>query len=716
MTSFYDWYADLPVASPQVFGDQTDVPESGRLVGRHVPDDVGLQRSGHPHAGRSLDGRGALPRAPRSSPSARTTPTTRSSPTSGCQPRRAPTQRWPWRWGTSCCGVPRRPQTCRSSATTCSPYTDLPFLVRLSRAPDGGLVPGKFLTAADLGDTRGDRSDAVEDGAPGRTSTGMPVVPNGSMGFRYAESGVGQVESRPRRCRRPALSCADVDARLSRSRSCCPCFESPDGRGSRAAPRGSGPPRRRPPGHHRLRPDARPVRRRTGRSSRATGRAATTTQRRRTPLPGRPRSPAFPAEACIRIAREFAANAEESGGRSMIIMGAGICQWFHGDATYRAILALLMLTGCMGRNGGGWAHYVGQEKCRPITGWLSLANALDWSRPPRTMIGTAYWYMHTDQWRYDGYRADALASPLARGAPRRHAHRRRDLAVGAAGLDALLPAVRPQPARPRGRGAAVPAREAPRRPRRRRALQTATSRSRSTTSMLPRTGRARSCCGERTCWARRPRATSTSSSTCSAPTPTCWRTRAADESDPTTSPGATKSRRESSTSSSAADFRMTSTTLLSDVVFPAATWYEKHDLSTTDMHPFVHAFTPAIDPPWEAKSDFDTFHSIAQRLLRAGQDAPRRSQGPGQRAACSTTPRGRRRSQAASCATGGAATSRPCPARPCRCSQVVERDYTAIADKLAAVGPLADSLGLHHQERHLPAERRGRAAWPGRTA
>ncbi len=29
MLSFYDWYADMPVASPQVFGDQTDVPESG---------------------------------------------------------------------------------------------------------------------------------------------------------------------------------------------------------------------------------------------------------------------------------------------------------------------------------------------------------------------------------------------------------------------------------------------------------------------------------------------------------------------------------------------------------------------------------------------------------------------------------------------------------------------------------------------------------------
>src|SRR5262249_43835642 len=37
------------------------------------------------------------------------------------------------------------------------------------------------------------------------------------------------------------------------------------------------------------------------------------------------------------------------------------------------------------------------------------------------------------------------------------------------------------------------------------------------------------------------------------------------------------------------DFRMTSTTLFSDVILPAATWYEKHDLSSTDLHPFVHA-------------------------------------------------------------------------------------------------------------------------------
>ena len=60
------------------------------------------------------------------------------------------------------------------------------------------------------------------------------------------------------------------------------------------------------------------------------------------------------------------------------------------------------------------------------------------------------------------------------------------------------------------------------------------------------------------------------------------------------------------------DFRMTSTTLLSDVVLPAATWYEKADLSSTDMHPFIHAFSPAIDPPWETRSDYEAFGAIAR--------------------------------------------------------------------------------------------------------
>ncbi len=66
----------------------------------------------------------------------------------------------------------------------------------------------------------------------------------------------------------------------------------------------------------------------------------------------------------VKVAREFARNAEVSGGRSMICMGAGTNHWFHSDETYRSFIALLLMCGCVGMNGGGWAHYVGQEKIR----------------------------------------------------------------------------------------------------------------------------------------------------------------------------------------------------------------------------------------------------------------------------------------------------------------------------------------------------------------
>ncbi|GAA2344299.1 hypothetical protein SVIO_007440 [Streptomyces violaceusniger] len=81
-----------------------------------------------------------------------------------------------------------------------------------------------------------------------------------------------------------------------------------------------------------------------------------------------------------RIAREFTRNAERTRGRSMIATGAGTNHWFHSDTIYRAFLALTTMTGCQGVNGGGWAHYVGQEKVRPLTGFQPLAFAFDWQR------------------------------------------------------------------------------------------------------------------------------------------------------------------------------------------------------------------------------------------------------------------------------------------------------------------------------------------------
>ena len=50
------------------------------------------------------------------------------------------------------------------------------------------------------------------------------------------------------------------------------------------------------------------------------------------------------------------------------------------------------------------------------------------------------------------------------------------------------------------------------------------------------------------------------------------------------------------------DFRMSTTCLYSDIVLPTATWYEKNDLNTSDMHPFIHPLSAAVDPAWEREA------------------------------------------------------------------------------------------------------------------
>jgi nitrate reductase / nitrite oxidoreductase, alpha subunit len=696
MTSFYDWYADLPVASPQVFGDQTDVPESGdwwdatylMMWGSNVP----VTRTPDAHWMAEVRYRG--------------TKVVTVSPDYADNTKFA--DEWlPAQAGTDAALamamghvilreylVDREVPFFRDYVRS---YTDLPFLVTLVPHSSGGVVPGKFLTAADLpGDpeSRGDearwKTVALDSGS------GDPVVPNGSMGFRYAESGQGRwnldLEGMT-----PALSCSDAAGAASPETAevMLPCFGSPTGEGT-VLRRGV------------------PVRR--------VGEHLVTTVFdlmlaqygvRREGLPGEwpdgyddasaPYTPAWqeeitsvPAAACVRIAREFASNAEESGGRSMIIMGAGICQWIHGDATYRAILALLILTGSMGRNGGGWAHYVGQEKCRPVTGWLSLANALDWSRPPRTMIGTAYWYMHTDHWRFDGYRADALASPLAEG----HLagmHTADTIAASARlGWMPFYPQFDRNPLDLADDAQA--AYEA----------GTADDAASHVVHEL-QNGRLRFAIEDVDAPQNWPR------------TLFLWRANLlgssakgneyflkhllgthsnlrATQSPPEVRPSDVHWRDDIPEGKLdllvSADFRMTSTTLLSDVVFPAATWYEKHDLSSTDMHPFVHAFSPAIDPPWEAKSDFETFHLVARALSDMAQkhlgvrkdlvSVPMQHDTPGE----VSQPGGVARDWA---------RDPEVPAEPGRTMpalHVVERDYTKIADKLAALGPLADRLGF----------------------
>ncbi|GAA1807549.1 nitrate reductase subunit alpha [Luedemannella flava] len=678
MLSFYDWYADLPVASPQMFGDQTDVPESGDwwdasyliMWGSNVP--VTRTPDAHWMAEARYRGQKVVV----------------------VSPDYADNVKFADDW------LPAQPgtdgalamamghvilkeffvdRTTPRFADYVSRYTDLPYLVALEPAEDGGYRPGKFLTAADLGHLDNEAAfrpllwDAVTD---------APVAPNGSLGDRYSEAGVGKwnldlgaIE--------PRLSCAGGEAvEVS-----LPRFDT----------------------------ESATVMRRGVPTATAAGKLVTTVYDlmlaqygvARPGLPGQwpadfddpdqPYTPAWqepitgvPAGAVTRIAREFADNAERSGGRSMILMGAGTNHWFHSDTIYRAMLALTTLTGCQGVNGGGWAHYVGQEKCRPVTGWAQLAFGLDWSRPPRQMIGTAFWYLHTDQWRYDQYDAGAIASPLAKGAfAGRHTA---DLLAQSARLgwmpsmptfnrnplDVADEALAASPDNPAGHvadalvsgdlGFAIEDPDAPQNwPR---------------VLTVWRANLLGSSAKGNEYFLRHLLGTSANLRATEAPPEKRPR-------DVTWRDEAPEGKLDLLLS---LDFRMTSTTLFSDVVLPAATWYEKHDLSTTDMHPFIHAFTPAINPPWQTRTDFTIFHGIAKAFsalaathLGVRKDlvaAPLLHDTPDALA----TPHGIVRDW-----RDGTTPATPGVTMPKFI--VVERDYGAIADKMAALGPLLDRLG-----------------------
>ena len=566
------------------------------------------------------------------------------------------------------------------------------MLITVEEHPDGhGLVPGKFVTAADLPAHR-DQPDAAFKTVMWDKNTAAPAVPNGSMGFRYNDEGAGQWN----------LELGDIDPALSlidqpdteKVEISLPCFEDPRGEGS-IVKRGL------------------PVRRLEGRlvttvfdlmlAQYGVGREG---------LPGTwpkdyddptvPYTPAWqeeitsvPAAAVTRLAREFAQNSDESKGRTMIIIGAGICHWYHADATYRSIMSLLMMTGCIGRNGGGWAHYVGQEKCRPMTGWFNMANALDWSRPPRTMIGTAYWYMHTDQWRTDGGSTDAITSPLSTG-KLDGLHTADALAKSARmGWMPFYPQFNRNPLDLADEAeAAVAAGEVP-------DVNT-------WVVQQLKEGKLASAIEDIDAPENWPR------------TMILWRSNLFGSSAKGAEyfnkyllgthdnlmpnqhaaqnlPKDVKFGEEAIGKLDlliTSDFRMTSSTLLSDIVLPTATWYEKYDLSTTDMHPYVHAFTPAITPPWETRTDYQTFADLAYTVshLAKGRLDTRRDlvavslqhDTPGQ----VKQPGGIERDWKED------PTIEPIPGVNMPALTVVERDYTAIADKLATVGPLADRLGF----------------------
>ena len=141
------------------------------------------------------------------------------------------------------------------------------------------------------------------------------------------------------------------------------------------------------------------------------------------------------------------------------------------------------------------------------------------------------------------------------------------------------------------------------------------------------------------------------------------------------------------------DFRMTSSTLLSDVVLPAATWYEKHDINTTDMHPFVHSFNPAISPPWQSKSDWDTWKVIAKRFSELAADHL------GTRKDVVAKPLWHDTPEAMATVHGRVldwkkGECEPVPGKTLPVLAEVTRDYASVYEKMIAIGPLMEKVGM----------------------
>ncbi|MFE5769635.1 nitrate reductase subunit alpha [Streptomyces sp. NPDC056485] len=692
MLSFYDWYADLPIASPQVFGDQTDVPESGdwwdaaylMLWGSNVP--VTRTPDAHWMAEARYRGQKVVVVSPDYADATKFAD-------EWLHPHPGTDGAMAMAMGHVIlkeCFVERQVPYFTDYVKR---FTDLPFLVELEEREPGRHVPGRFVTAADLRHARDAPDEATRRWMPVLLDavTGAPVVPNGTLGDRWSKFSEGRWN----------LDLGDVEPLLSLyegeggpvAKVVLPRFDEAGATVERGVP------------VQRLGDrlvttvfDLMLAQYGVGRGGLG-GQWPASYEDASTPC-----TPAWqeaitsvPAGAVVRAAREFARTAEQTRGRCMIVMGAGTNHWFHSDTIYRSFLSLLLLTGCQGVNGGGWAHYVGQEKVRPFAGWQQLATASDWIRPSRQMAGTPYWYLHTDQWRYEGFAAEQLTAPTARGT-----------FAGAHTADLVARSVR------QGWMPSYPTFSA---------------------NSLELGRQAHASWREPAAWVEQQLEAGRISFAGEDPDDpvnwprvlTVWRANligssakgneyflrhllgaddnaSAPQAPPEHRPREVAWREEAPRGKLdlllALDFRMTSTTLFADLVLPAATWYEKHDLSSTDMHPFVHAFSPAIDPPWQARTDFEIFHGLAAKVAELAHGRLEDAWDLVATALQHDTP-------------GEAPPEGPTTPR----YTLVKRDYTALADQLAAFGPLPDEHGMQVRgitvhttpESHWLAERCGTA-------
>ena len=621
--SFYDWYCDLPPASPQVWGEQTDVPESADwynsayiiVWGSNVPQ----TRTPDAHFLTEVRYKGTKTCVITSDYSEAS-----KFGDTWLAPKQGTDAALGMAFGHVILKEFHIDRPSEYFTQYLKQYTDMPMMVLLEERGKHW-TQGRFLRAADLVGSLGQENNPDWKTVAIDAQTQELISPNGAIGYRWGQQGKWNLETRD------GDTGGEVELQLSMKGNCDDVvpvafpyfggqeheynyFEHTD--------------------HNEVQLRKVPVRKMVLASGETAYVAAVfdlmvahygvdngllDQNVARSFDDDAPYTPAWQEKITgvdradvIRVAREFARTADKTRGRSMVIVGAALNHWYNMDMNYRGLINMLMLCGCVGQSGGGWAHYVGQEKLRPQNGWLPLAFALDWQRPPRQMNGTSFFYNHASQWRYEKLDMSEVVSPLANKEKWRGSIIDFNTRAERMGWLPSAPQLSTNPLR-----IAAAARAAGKDPQDyvvdqllAGQLQFACQDPDSPqnfprnlfvwrSNLLGSSGKGHEYMLRHLLGTKHGLLGKDLGQEGKKPEDVTWRDEAAEgKVDLLVT----------------LDFRMSTTCLYSDIVLPTATWYEKDDMNTSDMHPFIHPLTKAIDPVWESRSDWDIFKGIAQRF------------------------------------------------------------------------------------------------------